>query len=90
MRKSGDKMIIRFCSNESGLEEIGAPKPQIEVTTSAGALHITASSTTGVEVYAIDGRCCYAGNVYGTESLKLTGGVYIVRAGEYSTKVVVR
>lgn len=90
LRKSGDKMIIRFCSKESGLEEIGAPKPQIEVTTSAGALHIAAPSITWVEVYAIDGRCCHAGNVCGTESLKLSGGVYIVRAGEYSTKVVVR
>ena len=90
LRKEGDKIIIRLCSNESSREEITMSEPRIEVTASAGTLYIATPCRMQVAVYAVDGRCCYAGSVAGAISLPLAEGVYIVRAGEYSTKVMVR
>ena len=58
--------------------------------TSAGHLTLTASQPCVIEVYNIDARQVYGGNVSGSATVELDRGIYIVVCGNQSKKVIVK
>ena len=58
--------------------------------TSAGRLTLTASQPCVIEIYNIDARQVYGGNVSGSATVELDRGIYIVVCGNQSKKVIVK
>ena len=58
--------------------------------TSAGHLTLTSSQPCVIEVYNIDARQVYGGNVSGSATVDLDRGIYIVVCGNQSKKVIVK
>ncbi len=82
--------------SSSGIENVGAvglSDSDITVSVYPDGIHIdgiTSGST--VSIYTLDGTCCFSDSVSGDRITyhPATSGIYIIRIGEYSTKVLFR
>ena len=82
--------------SSSGIENVeatGLSDSDITVSVYPDGIHIdgiTSGST--VSIYTLDGTCCFSDSVSGDRITyhPATSGIYIIRIGEYSTKVLFR
>ncbi len=82
--------------SSSGIENVeaaGLSDSDITVSVYPDGIHIdgiTSGST--VSIYTLDGTCCFSDSVSGDRMTyhPATSGIYIIRIGEYSTKVLCR
>lgn len=72
----------------SGIEDIFAAG--VAVYTQAGEIVVANAAGQNVAVYAIDGKTIYNAAVAAQANIPVATGVYIVKVGQYATKVAVK
>ena len=82
----------RYYSGLTANESIsGSVEPAFEAYTADGAIVITTTEATAVQVYGMTGVCHYNATVNGTATIaNLPAGIYIVTAGGETLKIAVR
>lgn len=60
------------------------------IYSTAGNIIVNAPAGSPISVYTLEGRCLYSFTSTGTESMRVAPGIYIVKAGTTSAKLIVR
>lgn len=68
----------------------GHAADDVTVTGEQGYIYISGAENRQVEVYGIDGRCLYSGSPQCELNLLANAGIYVVKVGEASFKVIVK
>ena len=68
----------------------GHAADDVTVTGEQGYIYISGAENRQVEVYGIDGRCLYSGTPQCELNLLANAGIYVVKVGEASFKVIVK
>lgn len=93
VKQEGEKTVVLACSQVE-VQTTGVPTSNAEIEangvvvfTRSGELVVESAVPVGVQVYSISGSSVATREVYGTETIRLPGGVYIVVVGETKYKV---
>lgn len=62
----------------TGTDNITANSNELQITTAGNAIVMSCGTSTAVNIYTIEGKKAWNGNVYGTVNVTLPKGIYIV------------
>lgn len=87
---SGGKFNVEDRDVFSGVGDITADNTNFSVTAHSGNIHIDGLTGQNVTIASADGSLCHQGISSGALTVAVAKGIYIVKIGTYSTKIMVR